>query len=108
MMYQELDWSRYTRLHQAIAHIPMLSMIFTVSFHKGNYLHFIAHLLWSVCSGVFSERSDGKGNVLGFGGAERTRSNGLPFTGIMFFDPADIDTLSNEIALHEMGHGTWT
>lgn len=40
------------------------------------------------------------------GGAERIRSsNGLPYTGIIALDPADLNILTEEVVLHEVGHG---
>ena len=58
-----------------------------------------------ICSGVFAAISDGVGGALAFGGAERTRANGVPFTGLMAFDPADQSSLDSTTVLHEMGHG---
>lgn len=59
-----------------------------------------------LCSGMFDEVSDGAGGALAVAGAERTRPNGVPFTGLMAFDPADQSSLDTLTVLHEMGHGT--
>lgn len=68
-----------------------------------SHLTFVS-LLLAVCVGVFHDSFDGPSGFLGFGGTEYIRPNGLPFTGIIFFDPDDADMLSSVIIQHEMAH----
>ena len=85
----------------------MSSTIFTVSIQNSRLCLLAAAHNLPVCSGVFPDISDGPGGILGFGGSERLRANGLPFTGIILFDPDDVATVSDDVALHELGHGMY-
>ena len=83
----------------------MSSTIFTVSILNLRLCLLAAAHNFPVCSGVFPDISDGPDGVLGFGGSEHLRPNGLPFTGIIMFDPADVATIDAALVLHELGHG---
>lgn len=53
--------------------------------------------------------NDGAGKTLGFASPQRWRTGGLPVTGFMSFDTADVNTLKasgnfDAIVRHEMGH----
>lgn len=58
---------------------------------------------------VYADTIDGLGNVVGMGGWNKLRANGMPLLGFAFFDTADIQRLIDNgnmlnVVLHEFGH----